>query len=161
LKQLKKLIKMKKSLLLVLFAALLVVSCGESKKKEVKEEVVPVTVEETDVVAVDADGDAEEVDVVTVSVDNIELGKKLFTEKTCATCHQADAKVIGPSIKDINKIYAEKNGDMIKFLKGNAEAIVDTDPGQVAIMKANLDGFVKDLSDEDLAAITSYMGSVK
>ena len=70
-------------------------------------------------------------------------------------------KVIGPSIKDINKIYAEQNGDMVKFLKGEAQPIVDTDPGQVAIMKANLDGFVKDMSDEELAAIASYMKSVK
>ena len=46
---------------------------------------------------------------------------------------------------------------MVQFLKGNTEAIVDTDPGQVAIMKANLDGFVKDLSPEELQALTAYM----
>ena len=47
------------------------------------------------------------------------------------------------------------------FLKGNQEAIVDTDPGQVAIMKANLDGFVKDLSDNELKALEAYMLSFK
>ena len=46
---------------------------------------------------------------------------------------------------------------MVQFLKGNTEAIVDTDPGQVAIMKANLDGFVKDLTPEELQALTGYM----
>lgn len=138
---------MKKSVLLLGLAALFLTSCGDKKKEEVKKEVEP-KVETL----------KEEVKEVA---GNLELGKKLFAEKTCATCHQADAKVIGPSIKDINKIYADQNGDMIKFLKGEAAAIVDTDPGQVAIMKANLDGFVKDLSDEELAAIAAYMLSVE
>jgi len=138
---------MKKSLLVLGLAALFLTSCGEKKKEEVKKEV------ETTVETV-----KEEVVAVT---GDLELGKKLFAEKTCATCHQADMKVIGPSIKDINKIYAEQNGDVIAFLKGEAEAIVDTDPGQVAIMKANLDGFVKDMSSEDLAAIAAYMLSVE
>lgn len=140
---------MKKSVLVLGLVALFLTSCGEKKKEEVKTEVAP-KVETV----------KEEVKTEVV-VDNIELGKKLFAEKTCTTCHQADAKVIGPSIKDITKIYAEQNADIVKFLKGTAEAIVDTDPGQVAIMKANLDGFVKDLSGEELAAIAAYMKSVK
>lgn len=137
---------MKKSVFVLAIIALLLISCGEKKKEEVKKEVAPKVEVEKTVAAVGGD---------------IELGKKLFAEKTCTTCHQADAKVIGPSIKDINKIYTEKNGNLVKFLKGDAAAIVDTDPGQVAIMKANLDGFVKDLSGEELAALAAYMRSVK
>ncbi len=136
---------MKKSVLVLSLAALFFASCGDKKKEEVKTEV------ETTVEA-----PKEE-----VAVGNIELGKELFTAKTCATCHLADTKVIGPSIKDINKIYAEKGGDILAFLKGTSEAIVDTDPGQVAIMKANLDGFVKDLTADELASIIAYMESVK
>lgn len=139
---------MKKSVLVLGLAALFFSSCGDKKKEEVKKEV------ETTVETV-----KEETEVVVT--DNLELGKKLFSEKTCVTCHNPDMKVIGPSIKDINKIYAEQNGNIVKFLKGEADAIVDTDPGQVAIMKANLDGFVKDLSDDELAAIAAYMKSVK
>jgi len=139
---------MKKSVLVLGLAALFLTSCGDKKKEEVKKEV------ETKVEAVKEDGKE-------VVGDNLELGKKLFAEKTCTTCHQPDAKVIGPSIKDINKVYAEQNGNIVKFLKGDAAAIVDKDPGQVAIMKANLDGFVKDLSGEELAALAAYMRSVK
>ena len=139
---------MKKSVLVLGLIALFLTSCGEKKKEEVKKEV------ETTVETVKED-------VKEVAVDNIALGKQLFSDKTCTTCHQADAKVIGPSIKDINKVYAEKGGNIVKFLKGEAEAIVDTDPGQVAIMKANLDGFVKDLSGNELAALAAYMRSVK
>ena len=139
---------MKKSVLVLGLAALIFTSCGEKKKDEVKKEV------ETKVETVKED--AKE-----MATDNLELGKKLFTEKTCATCHQPDAKVIGPSIKDINKIYLDNNGNIVSFLKGESAPIVDTDPGQVAIMKANLDGFVKDLSEAELAALAAYMISIK
>ncbi|NOR29250.1 MAG: c-type cytochrome [Lutibacter sp.] len=137
---------MKKSVLVLGLAALFLTSCGDKKKEEVKKEVETVV---------------EEVKTETVVGDNLALGEKLFMGKTCSTCHNPDMKIIGPSIKDMNKVYAEQNGDMIKFLKGEAEAIVDTDPGQIAIMKANLDGFVKDMSDDELAAIVAYMKSVK
>lgn len=88
-------------------------------------------------------------------------GKKLFTEKTCATCHAPDKKVVGPAIKDIAAKYAEKNANIVQFLKGKADAIVDTNPGQVAVMKANIDGILKDVSAEDMQAIAAYIRSVK
>lgn len=135
--------KMKKSILILGVAAVIFASCGEKKKDEVKKEVETIKEE------------------VKSSSNNVELGEKLFATKTCTTCHQADVKIIGPSIKDINKIYAEKNGNIVNFLKGESEAIVDTDPVQVAIMKANLEGFVKDLSDEELNALAAYMKSIK
>ncbi len=135
---------MKKILLILGVLAFTFASCGDKKKEEVKKEVEPIKVEETT-----SDTKSEQV----------ALGEKLFTEKTCVACHVLDTKLIGPSIKDIVKIYDEKGANMVQFLKGNAEAIVDTDPGQVAIMKANLDGFVKGLTPEELQAITAYMRS--
>ncbi len=139
---------MKKSVLVLGLAALFFTSCGEKKKEEIKKEV------ETPVETVKEE-------VKEASAADLELGKKLFTEKTCATCHNPDMKVIGPSIKDINKVYTEQNANMMKFLKGESPAIVDTDPGQVAIMKINLDGFVKDMTEDELAAIVAYMKSIK
>ena len=142
---------MKKSILTLVVAAIFFTSCGEKKKEELKKDVettVETTVEITS-------------ETVKTSNDYLILGQKLFTENTCTTCHNPDTKVIGPSIKDINKIYAEKGGNIVAFLKGEAPAIVDTDPGQVAIMKANLDGFVKSLTSTELAALAVYMSSVK
>jgi len=139
---------MKKLLLIFGVLAFIFASCGDKKKEEVKKEVEPVKeevkVEET---TTSADGKDQQ----------LAMGEKLFTEKTCVACHVLDAKVIGPSIKDIVKIYDEKSGNIVKFLKGNSDAIVDTDPGQVAIMKANLDGFVKDMTPEELQAVAAYM----
>lgn len=122
---------MKKTILLLVLISVITISCGDKKK--------------------------EETNTQTVTELSLEDGKALFTSKTCATCHQPDVKLIGPSIKEINKIYSENNASIVSFLKGESSPIVDTDPGQVAIMKANLDSFVKDLSDAQLQAIEKYM----
>ncbi|MET2984327.1 c-type cytochrome [Aureibaculum conchae] len=85
------------------------------------------------------------------------LGNRLFSEKTCVTCHAVNKTKIGPSVKEIMRVYKEKNGDIVAFLKGEAEPIVDTTSTQVAIMQDNINGFVKGLSDEMLNTIATYM----
>ena len=144
---------MKKSIVVLGLSAMFLVSCGENKKADTEVKAATEEVKKEEV-------KKEEVEVAA-STGDVELGKKLFGEKTCSACHQADVKVIGPSIKDINKVYSEKGKSIVDFLKGTQEAIVDTDPGQVAIMKANLDSFVKDLSDAELNALSAYMASIK
>ena len=37
------------------------------------------------------------------------LGNRLFSEKTCITCHDIDKNKIGPSVIDIMNIYKDKN----------------------------------------------------
>lgn len=85
------------------------------------------------------------------------LGNRLFSEKTCITCHAIDTKKIGPSVIEIMTIYKEQNGSIVAFLKGKSKPIVDTTATQVAIMQANIDGFLKDISDVELDAISTYM----
>ena len=138
---------MKKILFVFAVFSLAIISCGETKKEDVKKEA-----EAPKEVAKEAPAEAG---------DMIAMGEKLFTDKTCVSCHQIDAKIVGPSVKDIVKIYDEKNANIVDFLNGTQEAIVETDPGQIAIMKANLDGFVKDLKEEELEALSAYMQSVK
>lgn len=141
---------MKRILFVFTVFALVLASCGESKKEEVKKEVESPAEEVKETPAASAG-----------SEDLVAMGEKLFTDKTCVSCHQAEAKIVGPSIKDIVKIYEDQNASIVEFLHGKSEAIVDTDPGQVAIMKANLDGFVKDLSETELKALEAYMLSFK
>ena len=138
---------MKKILFVFAIFSLTIISCGETKKEDVKKEV-----ESTKEVAPEA---------AVTGEDLVAAGEKLFMDKTCVSCHQLDAKIVGPSIKDIVKVYNEKNLDIVDFLKGNQEAVVETEAGQVAIMKANLDGFVKDLTEAELQAIAAYMNSAK
>jgi cytochrome c len=84
-------------------------------------------------------------------------GKELFEGKgTCVACHKPDVKVIGPSISEIAKIYKEKNANMVKFLKGEGEPIVD--PSQYEVMKTNF-SITKNMTDEELQALESYFYS--
>ena len=85
------------------------------------------------------------------------LGNRLFSEKTCITCHAVDNKKKGPSIIDIMLVYKENNADIVAFLNGKSKPIVDTTASQVAIMQANIDGFLKEITDEELDAISTYM----
>ena len=86
-----------------------------------------------------------------------ELGKSIFEGKgNCTSCHQVDQKVIGPSIQEIAKIYKDKNANIVTFLKGNGEPIVD--PSQFAVMKTNFP-VTQAMSDEELKAIETYIYS--
>ncbi|PJJ10056.1 cytochrome c [Flavobacterium sp. 1] len=85
------------------------------------------------------------------------LGKEIFEGKgNCVACHQVDQKVIGSSIQGIAKIYKDKNGNIVTFLKGDSEAIVD--PAQFPVMQANLE-ITKTFTDEELKAVEAYINS--
>ena len=87
---------------------LTVISCGETKKEDVKKEI---EAPKRRVKEAPAAGD-----------DMIALGEKLFTDKTCVSCHQLDAKIVGPSVKDIVKIYDDNDASLVEFLKGNTRS---------------------------------------
>ncbi len=85
------------------------------------------------------------------------LGNRLFSEKTCITCHAINRKKVGPSVVEIMTIYKEKNGNIVEFLRGKSDPIVDTTAAQVAIMQSNINGFLKNITDVELDAISTYM----
>lgn len=97
------------------------------------------------------------IEEVKATSDN--LGKELFEGKgLCSTCHKPDTKVVGPSIKEIAKIYKEKNASISIFLQGESDPIVD--PSQYEIMKANF-AVTKSMTDEELKALEEYMLNLK
>ncbi len=122
--------------IIYLLLGVTVASCG--KKEEVKEPLYP------------------EIEISSTEQQLI-TGKELFDRKgNCAACHQPDQRIIGPSIIEIATIYRDEKADMIEFLKGNGEPIVD--PEQYEIMKANF-AITKKMSDDELKAIEAYMYS--
>lgn len=124
-----------------LLAALTLLSCGG--KEEKKENY---TATET----------VSEGDVPTLTPEQ-EKGRAIFDGKgNCFSCHKPDQKIIGPGIAEIAKIYKEKNGDIVKFLREEAEPIVD--PSQYAVMKTNF-AITKNLSEKELKAVEAYMMS--
>jgi len=124
-----------KFFLIVLFV-LNIISCG--KKTET-----------------DAMGNAIEQKETSVNQTPKELGKELFEGKgMCATCHKADIKTVGPSIKDIAKIYEENGASIADFINEKGEPLVD--PSQYEIMKANF-VITKAMSAEERKALEIYM----
>lgn len=82
-------------------------------------------------------------------------GQELFEGKgTCTACHLPDQKVIGPSLTEIAKIYKEKKGSIVSFLKEESDPIVD--PGQYETMKTNF-AITKKMSEEELKALEEYI----
>ncbi|WP_298117883.1 c-type cytochrome [Flavobacterium sp.] len=87
-------------------------------------------------------------------VPTIENGLVLFQENNCAACHQTDQKVIGPSLQEIATIYKKEKGDIVAFLKQEAEPIVD--PAMYESMKINLQ-VTKMMTDEELQSLELYL----
>ena len=125
-------------LLLTLSIGISIISCGE--KKETDAMGSPINQAEN-----------------SVNQTPKELGKELFEGKgMCATCHKADIKTIGPSIKDIAKIYKEKGASIANFINDKGEPLVD--PSQYEIMKANF-VITKAMSTDERKALEIYMMS--
>jgi cytochrome c len=136
---------MKKRVLVMLLAGLLIVSCKKESSEESFDK--PETTTET----------TTETETTSEVQKPEDLGKELFNGKgACIACHKPDVKLVGPSLQDIAKIYKDKNGDMVTFLKGEGEPIVD--PTQYAVMKANF-AITKTFSDEELKALEAYVYS--
>ncbi len=127
----------------MILTAMSMLACGNKEEKKAPE---PVYESER--------GGATEM----TEAEKIALGKKLFEGKgTCFSCHMADKKVIGPSIKEIVEVYGKYDADLVTFLKGEGEAIVD--PSQFIVMQANFT-ITKKMTDLELESIVAYMKSI-
>ena len=85
---------------------------------------------------------------------SVESGQLLFEENNCVVCHQINQKVVGPSLQETAKIYKQKNANLVSFLKGNAQPIVN--PELYETMKVNLE-ITKKMSDEELKSLELYI----
>lgn len=85
-------------------------------------------------------------------------GAEIFQKNRCGTCHQPATESAGPSLQKIAQDYKEKNGDLVAFLKGEAEPIVD--PSKADMMKPLLMP-LKSLSEEEYKALADYILEAK
>ena len=128
---------------IVVFAlAISVTNCGDKK--------------ETDKYGNEVEKNAET--TTETSVDPLlAKGQELFEGKgTCTACHKPDAKVVGPSIKEIAKTYKEKGASIAAFINEEGEPIVD--PTQYETMKTNF-AITKAMTAEERKALEVYMMS--
>lgn len=93
--------------------------------------------------------------LVYLSVDvNATNGKEIFKKMGCNTCHYEKEEGFSPSIKTISQIYKNKKEQLIKYLKGEAESIVD--PDRADFMKPYIKQ-TKKLENKDLENLIEYL----
>ncbi len=88
----------------------------------------------------------------------VSVGQKLYSDKGCLVCHQLNAKLVGPSTKDIAAAYSGNKEGLTEFLKGESKAIVD--PAQASLMQPQI-AITKALPPEELDALVNYIFSIK
>lgn len=82
-------------------------------------------------------------------------GERLFKSQGCLLCHKKDnASTMNPSLTEISRAYHGKEDQLIKYLRGDAEAIVR--PKQSGLMKRQVEK-TKKLSDADLKSLAGYL----
>lgn len=93
-----------------------------------------------------------------VAVVGAEHGEGIFNSQGCTSCHKPAISKIGPSLKEITEAYQEKEDQLIIYLKGEAEPIMEA--AKASMMKGPLEK-TKSLSGEDRKALADFVMSHK
>jgi len=78
----------------------------------------------------------------------------VFESQGCGVCHKPSGGVANPSLIDISKNYTDREGQLIKYFKGEAEPVIN--PQRAGIMKPHLEK-TKALSDADLKNLADFI----
>lgn len=82
-------------------------------------------------------------------------GETIFKSQGCMLCHKMEsASKVNPSLTEIAKVYQGKKEQLIKYLQGEAKAIVK--PERANLMKRYIEK-TKKLSDTDREALADYL----
>jgi len=82
-------------------------------------------------------------------------GEAIFKSQGCITCHKKEStSKVHPSRAEISQAYQGKEEQLVKYLKGESEAIVK--PEKARLMKRQIEKTNK-LSDADLKALTDFL----
>ena len=93
--------------------------------------------------------------IVAISAAYAGDGEAIFKSQGCMTCHKkGGTSKINPSLAEISQAYQGKEAQLIKYLKGESDAIVRPEKG--SMMKRQIEK-TKNLSDADRKALADYM----
>jgi cytochrome c len=82
-------------------------------------------------------------------------GETIFKSQGCKLCHKKESSSkVNPSLPEISQAYLGKEAQLIKYLKGESEAIVR--PEKANIMKRYIKK-TKILSEADLKALVDFL----
>ena len=93
--------------------------------------------------------------MVAMNTARADEGETIFKSQGCMSCHKRESiSKVNPSITDISQAYQGKEEQLIKYLKGESEAIVR--PEKANLMKRYIEK-TKMLSEADLKALVDYL----
>jgi len=93
--------------------------------------------------------------IFAISTAYADEGEAIFKSQGCMTCHKKEStSKVNPSLAEISQAYQGKEEQLIKYFKGESEAIVK--PEKSSMMKRQIEK-TKNLSDADLKLLADYM----
>ena len=93
--------------------------------------------------------------MVAMNTARADEGETIFKSQGCMSCHKKEStSKVNPSLTDIATAYQGKEEQLIKYLKGDSEAIVK--PEKANLMKRHIEK-TKMLSEADLKALVDYL----
>ena len=81
-------------------------------------------------------------------------GQDLFQDMRCGSCHKPEITKTTPSLKDMAAAYQGKDEQLIRYFKGEAEAMMN--PEKANLMKRYIEK-TKALSDAERKALADYI----
>lgn len=81
-------------------------------------------------------------------------GQDLFQDMRCGSCHKPEITKTTPSLKDMATAYQGKDEQLVRYFKGEAEAIMK--PEKANLMKRYIEK-TKALSDAERKALVDYI----
>eukprot|EP01022_Parablepharisma_sp_SALTPOND_P018095 TRINITY_DN2940_c0_g3_i1.p3 TRINITY_DN2940_c0_g3~~TRINITY_DN2940_c0_g3_i1.p3 ORF type:complete len:140 (+),score=26.86 TRINITY_DN2940_c0_g3_i1:296-715(+) len=86
-------------------------------------------------------------------------GEEIFKSMACGACHKMEeSSKVNPSVAKIAEAYQGKKQQLVDYLNGESEPIVDA--GKANLMKSSLRR-TKELPEEERAALAEYMLSAQ
>jgi cytochrome c551/c552 len=83
-----------------------------------------------------------------------EEGEAIFKSQSCGSCHKAGGSGISPSLKTISEAYLNKEDQLMRYLKGEAEPIIN--PERAGMMRRYIK-MTQSLSDEERKILVDFM----
>ena len=81
-------------------------------------------------------------------------GETIFQSNRCGICHKVDVSTSNPSLKDIAQVYKGKEEQLQKYLRGEAEPLVN--PARSGMMKKYVEK-TKSFSESERKALADFI----
>jgi len=93
--------------------------------------------------------------IVAINTAWADDGETIFKSQGCMSCHKKEStSKVNPSLTEISMAYQGKEEQLIKYLKGESEAIAR--PEKSNLMKRQIEK-TKSLSDTDRKALADFI----